>query len=259
MAIEQLKPKREKQTLSTKQDENEPYGEISSAEPSNKSRIRQAFEDFADASFLRAEASDRHGAGARVLEAEAEQMENSAERMLTLAEPPVPVAGKELLVQNDDDRLTAMSHAMELRKKPMVAARASHERLGLVEKAGALILAADAVEDPASIEKMLAHQIAVAHKWVMDLFADADRVKRKLNNQADLYHLELLLGNAQKLMRTCQNGLQALTKAKKGGKQEVVVQHIHVEKDAQAVVTGKMNYPDQTGGHANGRRGQNEE
>jgi len=220
-------------------------------------QIAYACQCHTEAALLRADTTSHIS-----LDEDVEMYENIAEQVLTLKEAPVAIAGGEIVAYagNDHDRQLALSHENELKNKPMVAARASQQRMQLAEEAGVLSLAADAlegIENPTAIEKMLGHQIAAAHKMAMKLMAKADDATDTLEGQFHLAKASVLIGQATKLMRACQSGLQALMKARNGGKQEVVVQHIHVEKDAQAVVAAKMDYPDRGAGRQ-GRRGGDE-
>lgn len=220
-------------------------------------KIAYACQCHSEAALLRADTSSLTD-----LNEDAKMYENIAEQALALKDEPIPVAGGEIVAYagNEHDMQLALSHSHELKNKPMVAARASQQRLQLAEEAGVLSLAADAlegIENPTAIEKMLGHQIAAAHKMAMKLMAKADDATDTLEVQFHLAKVSVLIGQAAKLMRACQSGLQALMKARNGGKQEVVVQHIHVEKDAQAVVAAKMDYPDRGAGRK-GRGGGHE-
>lgn len=220
-------------------------------------RIKQALDNFNEAKLLRADALDRGYRGAATLVIEAEELERTADKMLKMTEPPVPVPGGEIVVPDGTNRDVAMSRSRELRSQPLVAARASQERLNLVDNADAMVLAVEAaasIENPTPLEQMLIHQLAAIHRMAMELMAQASD-EGGSDCEIDLPLSAHLLGQATRLMKTYQTGFQTLMKARKGGKQEVVVQHIHVEKDAQAVVAGKMDYPTPGGGHGNGRGG----
>ena len=118
----------------------------------------------------------------------------------------------------------------------------------LADKANCLVLAMDAaegIENPSPLEKMLTHQMAAAHRMAMKLMAKADSTFYGSMSQLDMNYANLIIGQATRLMNTYQMGLQTLAKVKNGGKQQVTVQHIQVSGDAQAVVTGKMDYPKQ--------------
>lgn len=220
-------------------------------------RIKMALDNLEEAATLRAEAANRDDFNSRSLLAEAETCENTANMMLALEDEGEELVGGEIAVREEGDCEVALSHQIELKNQPMVEARASRERLTLAEKADVMIMAADAassIEEPNSLEKMLAHQMAAAHSMAMNLFAQASQKIESINSQIDINHTSLLIGQANRLMKTYQSGLQTLLKAKKGGRQEVVVQHINVEKDAQAVVAGKMDYQPKNRGAVSSRR-----
>ena len=172
------------------------------------------------------------------------------------------VAGGEIVVAegSDQERALADHHRWETRRPDVVTAKASQERMELADKAKCLTLAteaADAIENPNAIEKMLAHQMAAAHRMAMKLMEEADRILSQGRfSQLDMNYAGLIFGQATRLMTVYQNGFQALTKAKQGGKQQVTVQHVHVSGDAQAVVAGMMDYPQKprvTGGGKDGK------
>lgn len=220
-------------------------------------RIKMALDNLEEAATLRAEAATRDDFNSRSLIAEAETCENTANMMLALENEGERLTGGEIAVREETDCDIALSHQIELRNQPMVEARASRERLTLAEKADVMVMAADAaasIEEPNSLEKMLAHQMAATHNLAMNLFAQANQKIENINSQMDINHTSLLVGQATRLMKTFQSGYQTLLKAKKGGRQEVVVQHINVEKDAQAVVAGKMDYQPKNRGPVSSRR-----
>ncbi len=231
--------------------------EVEEKKSGPEKRIKDALNNINEAALLRADALDRGYRGAGTLVIEAEELERAADKMLKLTDQPVPVPGGEIVVSDGTNRDVAISRTRELRSQPLVAARASQERLNLVDNADAMVLAVEAaasIENPTPLEQMLIHQLAAIHRMAMELMAQASD-GGKSDSEIDVPLSAHLLGQATRLMKTYQTGFQTLMKARKGGKQEVVVQHIHVEKDAQAVVAGKMDYPGAGGGHGNGRGG----
>ena len=84
-----------------------------------------------------------------------------------------------------------------------------------------------------SLEKMLVHQMAAAHKYSLNLMA---KIPRAENN------LEVLrITNASvRLMLAYQCGVRLLQRIRSGGRQVVVVQHVQVSEGGQAVIAGEV-------------------
>lgn len=221
-------------------------------------QIKLAAELLAEAATLKAGAANQSYCVAADMLHDAEMQEKAAERMLEVKNKPDQLPGGEMAVYDPQNSGSECNYLTEIGSKPMVKIRASSERLDLIEDAGVLALATDAaasIENPNPFEKMLAHEMAAAHQLAMRMYAEANRNLDE-GDQIDIVHTNFLLGQATKLMKTFQTGMQTLLKSKKGGRQEMVVQHIHVEKDAKAVVAGKMDYPAQ---HLGGEFSEEEE
>ena len=80
-------------------------------------------------------------------------------------------------------------------------------------------------------EKLLAHQIAVAHKVALEQTAAADR-ESATDPTTAMRRLQI----AARLMATSQQAMLTLQKLKTGGSQTVVVQHVTVSGNGQAVI-----------------------
>jgi len=134
--------------------------------------------------------------------------------------------------------LTTENFVKETLERPdEIALNASYARTKLAADADVLEMAvdaADSVNAGNSLEKMLAHQMAAAHDLAMKLFY--------LSTQADLPPLEIprLANAAARLMEVFQDGLLALHRARGAAKQTIVVQHVQVTGQGQAVVAGAL-------------------
>ena len=84
-----------------------------------------------------------------------------------------------------------------------------------------------------SVEKMLAHQLALAHKIAFEQAAKATREK---NPAIEAKRLETVA----KMMGVAQRAALTLQRLRASGPQKVVVQHVHVEAGGQAVVGNVM-------------------
>ena len=98
--------------------------------------------------------------------------------------------------------------------------------------------AADSIGAANSLEKMLAHQMAVAHEASLRL------LDRALSYEAGGFHRRdgdsveacRLTNAAARLMSVYQDGLLTLQRLRTGGAQTVTVQHVNVASGGQAVV-----------------------
>jgi hypothetical protein len=136
----------------------------------------------------------------------------------------------------------------------MVTARASHARLALT--GDALILAADAansVKAANSLEKMLVHQLAASHRLGMKFVEKAGLLLGRFDLglsglrpasdlQVNSVEAARLANAAARMMSAYQDGLLALDRIRRGGRQTVKVihQHVAVGPGGQAVVAGNM-------------------
>jgi hypothetical protein len=89
--------------------------------------------------------------------------------------------------------------------------------------------AATSIQAANSLEKMLAHQMAAAHKLAMELMGQVcyeqnatDETKR--------------LNAAARCMAVYQQGLLALHKVRQNGQQRITVQYVNVSNGSQAVI-----------------------
>src|SRR5215210_6748416 len=136
-----------------------------------------------------------------------------------------------------------------LEQPTFITADASRARLDLAEEAKSLsgaLDAADTIEARDSLERMLAHQLATAHVSAMKMSADLNRRLDYLANvrgeESERVNIQATrLANAVgRLMSTYQQGALTVQRLRSGGKQTVVVQHVHVNEGGQAVVAGKV-------------------
>ena len=125
-----------------------------------------------------------------------------------------------------------------LAKPDAVAAGASFSRTQLLQDVRLFDLGTDAatsISASNSIEKMLAHQMVVAHDLAMKV--------SYLTMSPDIGPLNIpkLSNAAVRLMEAFQGGVLALHKIKTGGRQTVVVQHVDVGSGGKAVIAGSVN------------------
>jgi hypothetical protein len=89
------------------------------------------------------------------------------------------------------------------------------------------IEASESVKAKNSIQRMQAHQLALAHKYAMELMADASK-------QRDPIFKVKLMNCSARLMETYSKGALALQRLQSGASQVVQVQHVQI--NGQAVI-----------------------
>lgn len=129
-----------------------------------------------------------------------------------------------------------VSHEMKdtLAAPGVAALDASVERLNLISAFGTDVAAmaldaAESIQACNSLEKMMAHQLAVAHRSCM-----AAMSKAALESDPALAIKQANL--ATRLMDVYQRGLVTLKRLRSAGEQHITVQHVHIANGAQAVV-----------------------
>jgi hypothetical protein len=123
-----------------------------------------------------------------------------------------------------------------LKEPSQINQEASIKRLDYLADAGIYETAldvAESIEPRNSQERMLAHQMALAHDQAFKLSSMA-------MSQNDPIEIVRLANASGRQMDVYQKALLALHKIRTGGKQHVTVQHVTVKDGGQAVVTGKM-------------------
>jgi hypothetical protein len=133
-----------------------------------------------------------------------------------------------------------LDHIVDTLENPnMINVVASEHRLDLAACVGsrvaeAAIDAAQSGQAANSLEKMLCHQMAAMHRAAMKLMA------RSLETSLPPVEMSRLSNAAARMMQVYQEALVALQRIRTGGKQTVVVQHVQVSGDGQALVAGSM-------------------
>jgi len=192
------------------------------------------------------------------LEAEAGAVEALAATLRDPAARDVPVLhkgqGGETAPPDDCDmpwRKRELAQAVAA-TPAMLAADASLARLTLARDADVLPLAVEAAQDAGAqtaTEKMLADQLAAAHRLAMDLFSVASgdiyrHQKARDLNPAALADATRSGAVAARLLGAFAQGTLALSRLRNGGRQTITVQHVTVADGGQAVVAGSVNTPE---------------
>jgi hypothetical protein len=196
---------------------------------------------------------------------EAAEMDKAADAFLTLPPEAVEVGNGGEMAPAGDGAFDRPDLVDTVTRSPdLVTARASTARLTLAADAEVLDLALDTAETIQArnnLERMLAHQIAAAHRLAMKLTAKASYFAGhvtswdpKCRQQMQSIEAARMAGAAARMMDTFQRGLLTLDRLRNGGRQVVTVQHVNVGDGGQAVVAGEVS----TGGRKRtvaGRKG----
>ena len=126
-----------------------------------------------------------------------------------------------------------------LQNPNMVNVIASEHRLDLAACVGSRVAesaidAAESAQAANSLEKMLCHQMAAAHRAAMKMTANS------LTASLQPAEVARLSNAAARMMQVYQEALLTLQKIRSGGKQTFLVQHVQVSEGGQAVITGNM-------------------
>jgi hypothetical protein len=194
------------------------------------------------------------GETGRAAEFHVEAIFNSAaaDELMQVTAPPPVVAGEVLPTEAqraDGEGGWALRDTLACPDAASIAA--SLERTDLLTQGhtGVLALGVDAAESVGvsnSLEKMLAHQMALAHKAAFQLV-------EKALEQRDPIELARLMNASARMMSTYQQALITLHRIRSKGQQTITVQHVTVS-GGQAVVAGHM----QTGGRSLATGGRNQ-
>ena len=96
--------------------------------------------------------------------------------------------------------------------------------------------AAESIGAANSLEKMLAHQMAVAHEASLRLMDRALSYEGRYTREGNSVEACRLANTAARLMSVFQDGMLTLQRLRTGGNQTVTVQHVNVAPGAQAVI-----------------------
>ena len=119
---------------------------------------------------------------------------------------------------------------LALKEPDLLDVEVTIQRTQLADRAGVFEMALEASESVRaknSIQRMQAHQLALAHKYAMELMADASK-------QRDPIIKVKLINCSARLMDAYSKGALALQRLQQGANQIVQVQHVQV--NGQAVI-----------------------
>ena len=184
---------------------------------------------------------------------DAAQLEKVAATALALDTKPSIGTGGELVPENDQ-RKRGANFIDTVERPDATTAEASMDRLKLadggIECVALAVDAAETIQAANSIEKMMAHQLAAAHKLAMTF---AGKAKSLIEEEGGNWQRQdtacaaeaaRVANSAARMMDAFQKGTLALHKLRTGGKQVVTVQHVNVTDGGQALVTGGISTGD---------------
>jgi len=184
---------------------------------------------------------------------DARKLEAAALDVLKMPEiAPTPPDGGEMAIfsyPDPADLYTGLHLRDTLRNPDMMAAQASLERYKLLLEIGCVELDQDlarTIQPTNSLERMLAGQLASLHSTALRLLAKsldhaayAADFKSQWQREQNVEACRVA-NTAARLLSSFNEGALALQKLRTGGKQTVVVQHVHVSEGGQAVIAGDM-------------------
>ena len=172
----------------------------------------------------------------------AQQLQAAAAAFLKLPEARAVGAGGELSIPTHE-----MGDAWGLKETVDHPGRdavgASRARLGLLIETDTVDLGIDAaatIDARNSLEKMLAHQLAAAHRMSMKFLRRAEQELRRQNDPDAVLEANRCSNAAARMMKAYQEGLLTLGRMRTGGRQIVTVQHVQVSDGGQAMVAGQV-------------------
>ena len=158
---------------------------------------------------------------------EADDLASQSMALMTPSKQPKTGLGGEM-IPTIDQGLPGLELA--LREPDLLDVEVTIQRTQLADRAGVFEMAIEASESVRaknSIQRMQAHQLALAHKYAMDLMADASK-------QRDPIIKVKLINCSARLMDAYSKGALALQRLQLGVNQIVQVQHVQV--NGQAVI-----------------------
>ena len=190
----------------------------------------------------------------------ADALDNEADALVAIPEPPITNMG-EVCKPHIADLPNKFWLTNTLTDGNLITEEASITRTDLLMQPNmdisALALdAAQTVKADNSLEKMLAHQLALTHEMVMKLGNAAMGEVQKIQHlttfgnglrQGDATELQRLTNSVARLQTTFQQGMLTMQKLRTGGNQTVTVQHVNIGAGGQAVI-GNVTGGKQAGG-----------
>lgn len=219
-------------------------------------KVKDALKNIEEANTLRATAKELEDSpcndplGAKFMRMDADELEAKAQQALQIPVEALPSIGTggELTISKEC-AVESPSLVNTVEKPDNVTAEASRDRLQLtlgLDCTGLALDAAETIQAGDSLEKMLAHQLAAAHKLAMTFGKKALEYSEKSyrntfgREEYQVVEASRMASASARMMDVYQKGILALNKVRTGGQQTVTVQHVNVSGRGQAMVTGSI-------------------
>ena len=163
----------------------------------------------------------------------ADQMDREAQALLIPQQPLQTGLGGEIIPQLEDDM---PGLELALKQPDLLNLDASVQRSSLIERAGVLELGIETAKDTraeGSVQKMISHQMAAAHKRAMNLLAESQEAK-------DVDVACKKARTAAKMMDAFSRAALTLQRLQTGASQVVQVQHVQVNGPAVIGMGGRQ-------------------
>jgi hypothetical protein len=207
--------------------------------------------------------AQRGGKNAAVYLAQAERIEAVAAELMKPAGSPTVRSGEVAFVPGDSGPSSVIADTLAHPDTAAIEASITRTELLLTANTDIVALAVDTAASAKadnSLEKMLAHQLALIHTLVMKTGARAlEFEKRQATSvdgfeQANSVELSRLSQATSRLSSSFQDGLLTLQRLRNGGSQTVTVRHVTVEAGGQAVIGNVKGRGGRTGNPGRGKR-----
>ena len=219
----------------------------------NSNATAQAVMDQAEARSLRSQADELEAGStpdpllAEFMRHDAAALEKSSANALALVKSP-PIGSGGELVPTGGQVKRGVNLIDTVERPDAITAEASMDRLKLadggIECIALAVDAAETIQAANSIEKMMAHQLAMTFAGKAKSLIEEEGGNWQRQDTACATEAARVANSAARMMDAFQKGTLALHKLRTGGKQVVTVQHVNVTDGGQALVTGGINTGD---------------
>ena len=222
-----------------------------------ETRTKQAARKLRDANVQRGIAGVAPPGTACISRMEVDRLEREAAELLTVTAPfelslgeVVPEGGevKQALIRDTLDSATQCALDASVARTDLLLSPAS-------DITALAIDAADSISASNSLEKMLAHQVALVHQAGFEIMAKASQILQQVCDAG--YGIERqrfasveaarLFNTGTRMFQTYQQAMLTFQRIRTGGAQTVTVQHVHVSDGGQALI-GNLGGVPGTGG-----------
>jgi hypothetical protein len=185
------------------------------------------------------------GSGAAAQLKDAERLEASALEWMKPEAAPTVRNGEVMYADGGSGPSSEVADTLRNPDQAAIDASVARTDLLLSSHTDIVALGVDAaasVKADNSLQKMLAHQLALIHVLVMKTGAQALSIESRRTpfnqglTQPDSVELGRLAGATSRLSSTFQEGLLTLQRLRNGGSQTVTVRHVTVQTGGQAII-----------------------